>query len=510
MSIMSWAKRQNTTKFTISLATLCATLAFSQMAEAACQWNLEGRVVRDTPLQTDEGTYSGPGYPVEMMAMVRWRDITLCMGNTCPWNTTNWIPTTSDDKGNFTIPSIPLVDPTCQFERDFILMMQAPDVGITSWQEVASRNGVDGPTQPSGPVPWPTFFHVVEFGNITLDDLPLPDWYEEEVEANNGVPDVGNATMEPASDNGHSFPTGTLEPNTNPFPLPDKEEDEGGFPHGTLEPNTHPFPLPNEEEDEGGFPTGTLEPNTHPFPLPDDDGDEEDESEGNDQGTDDEGNETGDGANDESDDTSDTNDTSDSNDSAPDLTDVHAEEAPPCLPMVSTVAPQADFAFGPHPSGTSTGISLDGLVRIQPRHSGNTPMARRLSVTFEVQNHDARFVERSGDCPVEVQLRFNEGPGAYGEGEDAWHTYEDDMPTINANWQRFITMSATIRGTGNDTNSDWNEIYEYVRVEVILDHTNGVSEANEGDNSAGIYCYHATSNAFVDMGSCDAAEGAFD
>ena len=474
----------------LAFATFAMTLVAADMAQAACTWRLTGQLVRSDPLPTDDGAIEGPGYSLDVMTMARFTNGSLCPGGECPFNTTNWLQGSSDWDGNFVLLSAPHPGPTCHVDRDFVFMIQGEKANISSWQTIDNRNGIDGPAFPG---PSPVFIHEINLGSIKVDDLPPPEGYEVPG-ASNGM-DVGNATMEPVPSGGPNLPPGTFEPaptpnagpnlppgTFEPAPVPGGEgDDENALPDVTIEPNTNPFPGTDDEgEEESGLPDVTIEPNTNPFPGT---GNEEEEP--------------------------DTDTGSENDDTASNFPDAQFEPNP-CPDLSMTGIEMADFAFGPHPGEGTSNKSPDGLIRIQQRQSGGTPMARRLSVTFEVENHGAQHNRRSGQCSVDVQLRLNEGPDRDGAGADAWHSYEDPIPTINANWQRFITMSAVTRGTGNDTNSSWNENYEYVRIQVLLDYNNGVSEANEGDNVAGDYCYHATTNTFVDLGTCDAAAAAFD
>jgi len=499
------AKRLRATTMALAGLAFGAGLIISDVAQATCHWQLTGRIIRSDPLPTDNGDIVGPGYSIDVMTMARWTNGALCPGGECPFNTTNWVQSSTNGDGEFVITSLPHAGPSCHVERDFVFMIQGEKADISSWQTVENRNGIDGPEFPG---PSPVFVHEVNIGDIKVDDLAPPEGYAPPHTA----PDIGTATMEPADtgtpnlapgtieaasipgsglDTGSELPDATIEANPNPFPPgngaeDDATEEENTFPDVTIEANPNPFPSGDVAEDEGEtLPDVTIVANTDPFPT-----DPSDPS-GNDDPADAEENDENDN-------------------SGFGFPDAQFEEAGCQAFNTSGLVEQADFAFGPHPGEGHAHKSPDGLIRIQQRQTGGNPMARRLSVTFEVQNHGERHQRRVGDCPVEILLRLNEGPDMYGDSMDAWHSYDDPIPTINANWQRFVTMSATTRGTGNDTNSSWNEGYEYVRIQVVLDHTNGVNEANEGDNIAGEYCYHATTNRFVDMGTCDAAAAEFD
>jgi len=451
----------------LAAAVFIATIFIADAAYANCVWHVTGRIVRSEPVPTNDGMLMGPGYSVDVMTMARWSEGALCPGGDCPYNTANWLPNTTNGDGEFVIVSAPLPGPTCHAARDFVLMIQGEKANIASWQTVDNRNGIEGP---GFPLPTPIYVHEVNLGDIKVDDLPPPEGL---MASNDGGIDVGNAEMAPLPLPGEGSPSGLPTGTFAPAPLPGADDGEDlteGLPTGTFAPTPLPGAGGGEDLTEG-LPTGTFEP----MPLPGND-DEEDEE--------------------------------DTVGNIPDGTlQPHFN---PCPDFGALGIEQADFAFNQHPGAGDADQSLDGLIQIQQRHSGGTPMARRLSVTFEMANNGAEFSERSGDCPVEIQLRLNEGPNRNGSDVDGWHSVEEDMPNLQANWFRFITLSASLNGTGNDTSAEWDENYEYVLVQVILDHTNGVSEANEDDNVAGEYCYHAPGNTFVDMSVCDAAAAEFD
>lgn len=178
----------------------------------------------------------------------------------------------------------------------------------------------------------------------------------------------------------------------------------------------------------------------------------------------------------------------------------------PCGFLRNPGVGQPDFTFAQHPMAGGQGVSPGGEVRIaQRQNAAGQRMSRRVNATFQVNNAGNRDHGGSTDnCPVTATVRFNEGPGLYDDPNN-WHSYAETLPTIPMNFPRLVTVQGTLRGTGNDTASDWNESYTLVAIEIELDDGAMVAEANEGDNTTGILCYDAVANDFVDPQTCSNA-----
>lgn len=391
-----------------------AGMALAAPVEAACTWQISGQIVRTDEIQLADGVLSKPGAPLQVMAIARWS--AGCPGGQCQWNAANWLPTTSDGDGNFTITSLLIPNPSCQMPRDFIVLYRSPALGVGHWQTVDMVSNRQGPDQLHGPLPGTPFMHEVSLGQLKADDLGLPPGAQ--------LPPENDPPDPVAAPSGAPLPSGT-----------------GGPPPGQA--GTNPGAIPGSGNNPSGpnLPTGTMQQD-------------------------------------------------------------------PCALLRSTAIGQADFAFAPHPSSGGQGVSPDGRVGIARRqNAAGVAMSRRINATFQVANTGERdFTGHNDACPVTVEVRYNEGPGPYDDPSN-WHVYDADMPTVLRVPGRFITLQGTLRGTGNDTAADWNEDYRLVAVEVVLDVANSVSEANEADNSAGLYCYDAVAAEFVDNQQCEDAAG---
>jgi len=184
-----------------------------------------------------------------------------------------------------------------------------------------------------------------------------------------------------------------------------------------------------------------------------------------------------------------------------------AVDAGPCAAL-RNLPQQPDFGYGPMmvPVG-ATNVSPDGRIRITLRQENGQPRSRRLRVVMNVANTGTRDHTPGDACPVTIAVQMNEGPDEYeNSSQGATHEAQDDIDTIPRGGNRVHQVDASLRGTGPDAPGNWNQSYERVRIEVQLDSTNAVNEANEGNNRAGPYCYDATGNRFLDMGACGSAD----
>jgi hypothetical protein len=410
-----------------------ALVAFSSAsAEAACTWQVSGQIVRSDPMMLANGLLTEPGGPVEVMAMARWTG--GCPGGFCQWNTSNWLPTTSDGDGNFTITSLPLPDPSCQINRDFIVLYRAPGLGVSHWQTTDISSNNSGPNQLSGPTPFSTFTHTTSLGPLKADDLGMPPWGElppEDTSTGRGVPSGVETQPMPGNP---GLPTGEMGTMPDNPGLPTGEM--GPAPGGGAPDPEDDNPDPDEGGSEPNLPSGTLQPN-------------------------------------------------------------------PCGIFRNNQIGQPDFAYAQHPMAGGQAVTDDGQIRIARRqNAAGQGMARRVNATFLVANNGQR--DHAGDtdaCSVTVEVRFNEGPDEMGDPTN-WHSYVEHLPSIPVGFPRLVTVQGTLRGTGNDTQSDWNEDYRYVVIYIVLDNAKTVFEANELDNPAGRYCYDAIDANFVPMSTC--------
>lgn len=172
-------------------------------------------------------------------------------------------------------------------------------------------------------------------------------------------------------------------------------------------------------------------------------------------------------------------------------------EADPCLGP--SVAGRPDLAFGPLPGGAGSNVSPDGLVRVQLRQVGGQPHARRLRFSMTVRNEGSRDYSGSEPCEAIVRVFRDAGPGEYGtSSQGAVATSDEPLGPIADGFSRMHQMNVTLRGTGPDgLGLGWDEAYEFVRFEIMLDADGRVFEGDESNNRLGPYCYHAPSNTFV-------------
>lgn len=178
--------------------------------------------------------------------------------------------------------------------------------------------------------------------------------------------------------------------------------------------------------------------------------------------------------------------------------------ADPCHGPTGLDLPRPDFGFVPL-QGAGINTSPDGLVRIQMRQStGGDSRARMLRITVLLRNSGNGDYSASEPCVAKVRMARNEGPGFYtNTAAGAVANSDGEITPIRVNNNRMIQFDAVLRGTGPDgPGSGWNEGYEYVRFEIVLDPEQRFLEGNEADNRIGPYCYHAPSNSFVAAGNC--------
>ena len=184
----------------------------------------------------------------------------------------------------------------------------------------------------------------------------------------------------------------------------------------------------------------------------------------------------------------------------------------PCAMRHSSFATGVELRFGQMTS-TLPAMSPDSALRVERRSNTNGVTLNRLRNHIIVENAGSRDFHHDPRCPALVQLRFNEGPGRRNNGWSNPSTVE--LPSVAVNASVIVERNSNLLGAGDVLVGEWaqqwsdgasdDSFYEYVLIEAVLDPTNVVQEAAEGDNQV-THCYHAPQNAFVAMSNCQSKQ----
>jgi hypothetical protein len=184
----------------------------------------------------------------------------------------------------------------------------------------------------------------------------------------------------------------------------------------------------------------------------------------------------------------------------------------PCAHLRSPFANGVEFRFGQLPASTPPAVSADQALRTELRSNSQGVTLNRIRNHVLIENAGSRDYNPDPRCRSRISIRVNEGPGRRGEGDAGWSNPTlIDMPAIAINATAPAAANFNLLGAGDvlqgNWDTQWNDgekddgYFEFALIEVVLDSTNVIQEAAEGDNMI-THCYHAPQNAFVAMSNC--------
>ncbi|MFT7532904.1 MAG: hypothetical protein ACI9FD_003939, partial [Gammaproteobacteria bacterium] len=190
------------------------------------------------------------------------------------------------------------------------------------------------------------------------------------------------------------------------------------------------------------------------------------------------------------------------NNNQPDVEDVNIQpNDDPCGPFRLVLNGGVEFRFGQLPTSPDP-LSPDQALRVETRTNGSGNMTlNRLTNHIGVENAGNGAFNAVHHCPVEVHVRVKESPVV--RPDDGWSSaWIEKLPDIAINQVQPVEIRINLWGSGDDLEGQWDQEYEYLKIEVTLDATNLVSEAAESDNQI-THCYHAPTNSFAAMANCE-------